>query len=162
MSGGLPTPPALVDFTYPGGEAPSGVMDSAIPPNLRALIEAMGPSIDDGLGSRRLDCRYACDAWRRAFARHGVACLLSGGEGVDDEVTRGHRLVPLDRRSGYRESDGLIHRHYWLRIGADRHLFDPTAHQFDRNGGVALERYLVDGIPLAAGRLERVRPTSAR
>ena len=41
-----------------------------------------------------------------------------------------------------------MHRHYWLEIGADRLIFDPTAHQFDDRGGVQLDRYTAGGEPL--------------
>jgi uncharacterized protein YodC (DUF2158 family) len=72
---------------------------------------------------------------------------LCGGEGVDDEVFRGYRLVPLDERSGYREDDGFVHRHWWLGYGPGRLIFDPTVHQFDDRGGVSLDRYVIQGKP---------------
>ena len=45
-----------------------------------------------------------------------------------------------------------MHRHYWLEVGPDRLIFDPTAHQFDDNGGVWLDRYTIDGMPLRPSR----------
>ncbi len=75
-----------------------------------------------------------------------LAVWTNGGEGVDDDVVSSdYRIVPLDKRSGYRERDGQVHRHYWLEIGPERFLFDPTAHQFDDTGGVSLDRYTVNG-----------------
>lgn len=38
-----------------------------------------------------------------------------------------------------------MHRHYWLEIGLERLIVDPTAHQFDHRGGMSLDRYTVDG-----------------
>lgn len=80
---------------------------------------------------------------------HGLAVRTFGGEGVDDDSpSSDFRIAPLDRRTGYREGDNVVHRHYWLEIGADRRIFDPTAHQFDDRAGVSLDRYTVDGEPL--------------
>jgi len=72
-----------------------------------------------------------------------------GGVGIDEEQsTSDWQLVPAEARSGYRESDGQIHRHFWLLIGPDHLLFDPTAHQFDNKGGVSLDQYTIDGRPV--------------
>lgn len=80
----------------------------------------------------------------------GVPVRTIGGEGVDDDVFCDYRLVPIELRSGYREADSQVHRHYWLVIGDGRRLLDPTAHQFDRRGGVSPDRYVVDGMPIIA------------
>lgn len=96
-----------------------------------------------------MDCRHACSAWERALKSQGLAVRTFGGEGVDDDSpSSDFRIAPLDRRTGYREDDNVVHRHYWPEIGADRLIFDPTAHQFDDRGGVSLDRYTVNGEPL--------------
>lgn len=141
----------LQDFYYPSEDEPAGVLERGLSQDVVALIdklaEAVRVSLDASPGQRR-DCRYACAAWERALRAHGIDVQLRGGEGVDDEVFVGYRLVPLDRRSGYRESDDQVHRQYWLETDADRLIFDPTAHQFDDRGGVSLDRYTVNGEPL--------------
>jgi hypothetical protein len=96
-----------------------------------------------------MDCRYACASWARALHSQSVVARTVGREGIDVEVfSSGYRLVPLDHRSGYREANGVVHRHYWLEVGIERPIFDPTAHLFDSKRGVSLDRYTVDGDPL--------------
>ena len=140
--------PRLVDFTYPGEAKPDGVLAATMPPELMAIVAAVAGSVRNELDGRRRDCRYACAAWLRALACHGIACECCGGEGVDDDVFVDYVLVPLNRRSGYLEADRLVHRHHWLLLGPDRRLFDPTAHQFDDRGGISLDNYIVDGQPV--------------
>lgn len=147
----LSASPGLLDVTYQGDQSLSGVLDARAAPQIRAAILAAEPEAREALDSigRRMDCGYACAAWRRALTRHSVAAEEVGGLGVDDdELTSDYRIVPEESRSGYREGDGLVHRHFWLLVGPDRVLFDPTAHQFDTKGGVALERYVIAGHPI--------------
>ena len=141
----------LQHFSYPGEDEPAGVIEHGVSEDAVAVIDALAQAVRDSLYAspgQRQDCRYACAAWERALRARGIDVQLRGGEGVYDEVFVGYRLVPLDRRSGYRESDDQVHRHYWLEIDADGLIFDPTAHQFDDRGGVSLDRYTVDGEPL--------------
>jgi hypothetical protein len=141
----------LIDFTYPGEDQPAGVFERGLSQDLVAIVDALADSVRVGLdispGQRR-DCMYTCAAWERALRACGTEVQLRGGVGVDDEAFVGYRLVPLDRRSGYREADDEVHRHFWLEIGGDHLIFDPTAHQFDERGGVSLDRYTVNGEPL--------------
>lgn len=120
-----------------------------------AIIHEVAATVGESLNavpSQRMDCRYACAAWKRALRRREVDVEMQGGEGVDDPVFRDYRLVPLDLRSGYREGDDRVHRHFWLGVGAERRVFDPTAHQFDDTGGVSLDRYTLDGEALSSRR----------
>jgi len=99
-----------------------------------------------------MDCRHACFTWERALQARGLSAATNGGEGVDDDpLSSDYKIAPRDKRSGYREDDGVVHRHYWLEVGAERLIFDPTAHQFDVKGGVSLDRYTVRGEPLRPG-----------
>jgi hypothetical protein len=142
--------PRLVDFTYPSDVNPAGVIENGMPIEVVAAIARIADDVRrslDAAPGRLLDCRYACASWARALHSQSVVARTVGGEGVDAEVfSSEYRLVPLDRRSGYREADGAVHRHYWLEI--ERRIFDPTAHQFDSKGGVSLDRYTVEGNPL--------------
>jgi hypothetical protein len=142
----------LTDFAYPGEDPPAGVTERGMPAEVLGSIAAIAGDVRRGLDAfsgRRMDCRHACSAWQSALRVAGHDVVTSGGEGVDDEVfTSNYRLVSRDRRSGYRQlDDDVVHRHYWLEVGADRLIFDPTAHQFDSKGGVRLDRYTIDGEP---------------
>jgi hypothetical protein len=159
----------LTDFTYPADERPAGVferaMSDAVITTINGDAEIVGHSLATARGQRQ-DCRYSC-AWERTLRSRGLDLELLGGEGVDgDDFTLDYQAVPLDRRSGYREGDGLVHRHYWLGIGPDRLIFDPTAHQFDDRAGC---RWIVTpsaGRPATASRTawqtDRAARTSGR
>lgn len=145
----------LRDFAYPGETAPAGVIERSMSHEVVGIIEANADRVRDNLDAfsgRRMGCRHACRSWERVLTLHRVAVETVGGEGVDDgDYSSDYRVVPLDRRSGYREAlDDLVHRHYWLEIGPERLIFDPTAHQFDEKGGVSLGRYTLDGQPVLA------------
>ena len=152
----------LADFTYPAESRPHGVIDTAMPASARAAIDRVAAAVHARLsasGDWLRDCRHATAAWREFLLREaGVNSRMLGGEGVDDDVFAGYRLVPHNDRSGYLESDGLVHRHYWLIVEPGGFLFDPTAHQFDARGGVQVERYIVDGVPLRAHDVRRTLP----
>lgn len=141
----------LSDFTYPDRVSPVGVIDSSMPPEIVRVIAALAPAIGRALAGppdRTLECGLACKFWMEGLQRVGVPARIIGGVGVDDDAfTSNYQLVPLDRRSGYQEGDGQVHRHFWLVIGDERLIFDPTAHQFDTKGGVSWDRYVVDGSP---------------
>jgi hypothetical protein len=128
------------------------VVDRAIDAAVIALMVNLAPVVRaslDVVPGRRADCRYACIAWRRELESRAVEVRIEGGVGEDDEAyTARRQLVPLDQRSGYREGDGRVHRHWWLRVGLGAWLFDPTGHQFDDKGGVDRARYVVDGAVL--------------
>ncbi|HVA84748.1 MAG TPA: hypothetical protein VNF73_00375 [Candidatus Saccharimonadales bacterium] len=143
--------PRLIDFVYPGDAAPCGVAEAGMPDELTATILDLAGTVRDDLDTfpgRRSDCRQACASWLRVLDTRGILAASVGGEGVDDDLFVGYMLVPLDQRSGYRESDDRVHRHYWLALGENGWLFDPTAHQFDDKGGVAFARYVLDGLPI--------------
>lgn len=139
----------LMDFSYPGEDQPVGVVARTIDRDVLAVIDRLAPMVRQALDlvpERRWDCRYTCSAWRGQLDELGVEVREEGGVGEDDEAfTADRRFIPLDERSGYRESDGRIHRHWWLRVGSGHWLFDPTAHTFEDRGGVETARYVVDG-----------------
>ena len=147
----------LRDFAYPGEMEPAGVIELSMSHEVVTIIEANADLVRlnlDAFPARRKDCRHACGSWQRVLMLHRVAVKTAGGEGVDDgDYSSDYRFVPLDRRSGYRVAlDDLVHRHYWLEIGPERLIFDPTAHQFDEKGGVSLDRYTLDGKPVLVSR----------
>lgn len=58
--------------------------------------------------------------------------------------------------SGYRRADNTIGKHYWVVMGPEQFIFDPTAYQFvaggichvtgmAESGGLSLDRYMLDG-----------------
>jgi len=144
------------DFAYPEEAEPTGVIERGMGEEFVAIVANVADEVRRNLEAfrgRRLDCRHACLAWERALRPEGFHVEVVGGEGVDGDVfSPDYRLVPLDQRSGYREGDDVVHRHYWLEIGTQRLIFDPTAHQFDDKGGVSRDRYVVDGLPAIARR----------
>ena len=142
----------LQDFFYSGEDEPAGVVERELSHDAVVVLDAVADDVRrslDAFPGRRMDCRHACAGWERALKPLGLAVRTCGGEGVDDDSpSSDFRIAPLDRRTGYREGDNVVHRHYWLEVGADRLIFDPTAHQFEGRGGVSLDRYTVDGEPL--------------
>ncbi len=142
----------LQDFLYPGEGGPAGVIEQGMSADVVAVIDAAADVVRrslDAFPGRRMDCRHACSAWERALKSRGLSVRMFGGEGVDDDSpSSDFRIAPLDRRTGCRDGDNVVHCHYWLEVGAARLIFDPTAHQFDDGGGVSLDRYTVDGEPL--------------
>jgi hypothetical protein len=145
--GGLDT--TLINLTVSGNEGLE-VVDRAIDPAIIALILRLAPAVRaslDALPGHRADCGYASSAWQRQLETRGVEVRLEGGVGEDGEAyTPSRQLVPRVQRGGYREGDGLVHRHWWLGVGSRGWLFDPAAHQFDDRGGVERARYVVDGV----------------
>ncbi len=137
------------DFVYPGCERPSGVIERGVADDIVAVIDERAASVASGLRTRLMDCLYAGKAWQDTLQRRGVSTLLVGGSGQHIEtVPRTSR----NRLSGYRTDDDGVVTHWWLAIGLDRLIFDPTAYQFEGRGGVSLSRYLLDGIPLVEWR----------
>lgn len=151
-----PNPPTLVDFGYPGSQAPHGVIEEGAPVKVLHDIAASAAAIEASLvgrGDLRFDCRHACHRWQLQLRRFGHLVRQEGGVGIDEDAfTSDYCLIAPALRSGYREGDGLVHRHFWLLVGVGCYLFDPTAHQFDAKGGLELDRYLVDGVASFRGR----------
>lgn len=147
--------PTLLDFRYPASHLPHGVIEKGMPAAIVADITAAAPALEASLtghGDLRFDCRHACHRWGIQLRGLGHLVRQEGGVGIDEDAfTSDYRLIAAELRSGYRESDGLIHRHFWLLLGANCHLFDPTAHQFDARGGFAADRYVVDGVASFVG-----------
>jgi hypothetical protein len=140
--------PRLIDFAYPGDEGPTGVFERGMPEEIVEAIAEHATFIAASLGPRARDCLWACPAWERRLKGRGVEVRTLGGVGIDDEVfDAAYRSIPLDRRSGYREDDGQIHQHWWLAVGTESLVFDPTGHQFDDKGGISLDGYVIDGEP---------------
>lgn len=139
----------LVDFLYPASHLPHAVIEVGMPAEILTALATNAADLESSLtghGDLRLDCRHACHRWSLRLRALGHLVRQEGGVGIDEDAfTSDFGLVPLERRSGYREGDGLVHRHFWLLLGFGCHLFDPTAHQFDAKGGLELLRYVVDG-----------------
>jgi hypothetical protein len=146
----------FVEFRYPDAVAPCGIIETGMPAPVCEAIHRFAGSVGGGLAAvgHRCHCLAAASEWLRVLEQTlrgtSIAVRLEGGPGVDeeDQFDPNYRTIPLDRRSGYREADGLVHRHFWLLIGPDQLVFDPTAHQFDAKGGVHLDRYVLDGTNL--------------
>lgn len=136
--------PGLLDLWYDGDPSPSGCIDARMSGEILRIILALAQSVRGSFpdDAQKADCRYASAAWARSLSREGVEAQDEGGVGVDEEqVTSDWKLVPSEERSGYRRAnDDQIHLHFWLLLGPEHLLFDPTAHQFDDKGGVAIEQ----------------------
>jgi hypothetical protein len=138
----------LVDFAYPDNEDHIGVIEREMPSLIVTAITEDATLVAASLGGRRGDCLWACPAWQRVLGARGVRGETMGGVGVDDDAFDAlYQLIPHESRSGYREDDGQIRQHWWLAVGAEALLFDPTGHQFDDKGGLSLDRYVIDGEP---------------
>jgi hypothetical protein len=144
---------SLIDFFYPGDDRPAGVIEHGLDPDVREAIERDAGAIGESLRvmNQIADCRYAAAEWLRALPL-GLAASV-GGVGIDEpDYDPWRRLIPLDRRSGYREGDGEVHRHFWIAIGLEQRIFDPTAHQFDGRGGLSIGGYTIAGQPFVEAR----------
>ena len=53
-----------------------------------------------------------------------------------------------------RIDDNGVVAHWWLIVGVDERIFDPTAHQFDLRGGISVFRYIVEDRPFVDWRAE--------
>lgn len=140
---------SLLDFRYPASDVLHGVIEGGMPNGILDIAAAAAPigASLTGHGDLRFDCRHACHRWSSMPRELGHLVRQEGGVGIDkDAFTADYRLSPTELRSGYREDDGQVHRHFWLLLGAGGHLFDPAAHQFDARGGVAADRYVLGGI----------------
>lgn len=106
----------LQDFFYPGEDEPAGVIERELSADVVAVIDAVAGDVRRSLDAspgRRMDCRHACSVWERALKSQGLAVRTFGGEGLDDDSpSSDFRIAPLDWRTGYREGDNVVHRHY--------------------------------------------------
>ena len=132
----------FVDFTYPGDENPWGVIEGGLALSVVAAIEQQARAVRAALGRRIGDCLLASTLWHEALAAHGQPSIVVGGFGQHVDTVP---PTAADQLSGYLTNDDGVVTHWWLMFGPGGLLFDPTAHQFDRRGGVSLSRYLVDG-----------------
>ncbi len=153
---------AFVDFVYPGEEIPCGVFQKSMPRPFKARIMSLARAFrdgytEDGWKRWRWDCRIMAPAWLKVLG--GLDAVLIEGEGVDFDHEGGPEAVPERLCTGYRKADGFVHCHYWLLIGARRHLFDPTAYQqqFEREGPIKLGNYVIEGVGLPAWRQAYLR-----
>lgn len=98
------------------------------------------------------DCWVACDRWAPLLKAEQIGFLCADGRGDGPDVFGPDRLtVPESERGGYLANVNDVcelKRHRWFLIGPGRCVFDPTAHQFDQQGGVSLDRYRLDGFPI--------------
>jgi hypothetical protein len=143
-------------FRYdPSDELPAGLTESGVGQDALEEIAAQAASVKrslDCVADRSLDCWYAVSEWQRALTDR-VEFEIAGGVGMDEPwYDPQHRFVPCDRRNGFREGDGLIHRHWWLALGPGRLIFDPTASKFVAQGWTEPDRYVMDGEPYAQWR----------
>ena len=150
-------------FRYPGCDEPAGLIEHGIEPEAIAEISVVAESVKSSLDlrlNRWLDCMQAVAAWEQALASL-VGLEVAGGVGVDEPAyDPQHRLIAPESRDGFREGDGLIHRHWWLGLGPDRIIFDPSAIQFMGKGWTRRDRYVMNGQPYDQWR--RTRDASPR
>ncbi len=151
---------AFVDFSYPGDERLYGTFERAMPRAFKAAIRDRARAFRytytrEGWKRSRWDCRIMAPAWLKELSSiKGLRLSLIEGEGVDFDHEGGPETVSESICTGYRKADGYVHCHYWLLIGPRRHIFDPTAHQeqFEREGPMWLDHYVIDGQPLPSWR----------
>ena len=132
-------------FWYAGDAQPSGEIQLTVSPGTRALIDRLGSDVRSLIPiGHNADCVWETIAWCRQL-REYVRVERVGGNGIDDpQYGSDYQVVPP---SGYREGDGEVHRHWWLLLEEQEHVFDPTVHrQFDNKGGFSPDRYVLDGV----------------
>ncbi len=153
---------AFVGFDYPGDRTVYGVVERAMPRAFRTAIKGRAKAFrskysDEGWTRWRWQCHTIADAWLQELRSiGGLDPVKVGAEGVDYDHEGGPESVPERMCSGYRKADGYVHCHYWLLVGPGQHIFDPTAHQpqFDSEGPIELDRYVIDGRPMPLWRLQ--------
>jgi hypothetical protein len=137
--------PAFEAFTYPGDDQPSGEIQLTVSPGTRALVNQLGSRVRAQIPvGYHGDCVWETIEWSRQLQEH-VPVRRVGGNGIDDpQFGSDYATVPP---SGYREADGMVHRHWWLLLDEQEALFDPTVRrQFDDKVGFSPERYVLDGV----------------
>ena len=144
------------DFYYPWDKRrPTGVYEAGISEADVSKIEAIAaawaepdPRTDRRFFLKNIcDCAIAVPEWVELLRRNDVGCCCEGVM-TDDPAT--------EPRTGYRINSDVVRVHYWVVIGDERLVFDPTASQFHRGGvcqlgrrlargGISLDRYIVNG-----------------
>jgi hypothetical protein len=155
------------DFFYPRDPIhPYGVYERDVPARYVQAIDEIAarwsktssPVEEERWHGRHRDCQIASD-WAAALCRLDVPSVCVGELG-DDETTK--------CQSGYRIKTGAIICHFWVVIGTEQLIFDPTSSQFHYGGvcqivepvdkgGVSVDRYVVDGWSFRDARLAGVR-----
>jgi hypothetical protein len=154
------------DFFYPRDPIhPCGVYEKGMPARYVNTIDEIAARWSETLSSveeerwhgRHRDCQIA-DDWAAELRRLHVPAARVGELG-DDETTK--------CQSGYRIKTGVIICHFWVVVGTEQLIFDPTASQFHSGGvcqiggtvdkgGVSLDRYVV-GLSFRDARLAGMR-----
>lgn len=101
------------------------------------------------------DCAATVTRWKSEFqtAMVPVQCCAGGGSAKYGRKTGGYRLANQD----------LSNDHFWLAVGDNLALFDPTWRQFEGEGDPALNRYwLTDDVPFAKWRDEELQQRNQR
>jgi hypothetical protein len=142
-------------FCYPNDPQVYGAFERAMPEEYRRLIAAKAGAVR-AASRTLLDCRLVTSLWE--FSLRGESRIqpvsIAGGEGVDYDDP----LVPQgsadSRLSGYLMHDGRVGCHYWLLVGSQGFVFDPTARQPMLSGEwpLSLDSYLIDGRTLTVWR----------
>jgi hypothetical protein len=67
------------DFSYPGSDHPSGVIERGIGEAVLASIRSAATEVGRGLGDRRMDCLFGAKAWYDTLrSGHTPVELLTG------------------------------------------------------------------------------------
>jgi hypothetical protein len=145
--------PRWYDFSYPSQPGPHGVFERGLTRSTRAIVAPYVAAVENVLkvGDRDMlsDCLFATANWSRVLAAGGATVRVVGGVGQHLETVP---ATPSERQGGYlTDDDGLV-QHWWLMLEPHGLIFDPTAHQFDGRGGVDIDRYRVEGTPVAEWR----------
>jgi len=149
----------FIEFAYPGRNRPYGVIEVGMPDDVVAYIRERAGTFCRGWSEDSLErqCWMLAPAWCSELSDHfgGMTISLRGGEGAVEPGGDAGDIRPdsPETRSGYLAGSGEIERHYWVTVGPDELIFDPTAHQWDARGGLGLERYRMDGKRFAAWRI---------
>lgn len=144
-------------FRYPDDPIAYGVIEGGLPLATLRAIDRVGARLRDGFTAydRCCQCLNVAPRWERQLRAAGVSARYVGGDPGSPGPRYEHPLPP-ELLCGYRTSHGLA-LHFWLLLGDALALFDPTAHQFDAKGGVALDRYILDGLSLPVWRSRQLR-----
>jgi hypothetical protein len=154
------------DLFYPRDQIhPYGVYEKGMPARYVNTIDEIAARWSETSSSveeerwhgRHRDCQIA-DDWATELRRLHVPAARVGELG-DDETTK--------CQSGYRIKTGVIICHFWVVVGTEQLIFDPTASQFHSGGvcqvgepvdkgGVSLDRYVV-GLSFREARLAGMR-----
>ena len=154
-----PWDPWYLEFWYGDeGQRPYGIIEAHVREDYVRAIRKLAKA-PENKPWKACDCTVVASHWAHLLREFGpkddpLSVRAIGGMGdCHDGIpapSRGYVLTKRPRRIG---------RHYWVVIGEDEWIFDPTAHQFDtaicpteRKPGIELARYWCDGRPFAAHR----------